>query len=157
MPEPRAPASPVGIAEASAAAQPRHLPATLQAPGVARAHLRGWLRAQRWPSDDVDDLVLAVSEAVSNAVEHAYPAGSQDQHVTLTITAMHGPNGSSRVVISVTDHGSWRPPAAIPGFRGRGVAMMRALTGSFELTADAAGTRVKMISRPVQLTPAPGA
>jgi hypothetical protein len=50
--------------------------ATPDAPGLARRLLGSYLRAVAWsaPLQEVD-LVLAVSEAVTNAAEHAYPTG----------------------------------------------------------------------------------
>jgi hypothetical protein len=39
---------------------------------VARGAVRRWLAAWSWPADQLDDIVLAVNEAVSNATEHAY-------------------------------------------------------------------------------------
>jgi hypothetical protein len=39
---------------------------------MARAQVRRWLAEFSWPAVKLDDIVLAVSEAVSNAVEHAY-------------------------------------------------------------------------------------
>ena len=43
-----------------------------RAPGLVRAELGRWLAAQAWPDEDLEDLVFAVSEAVSNAAEHPY-------------------------------------------------------------------------------------
>lgn len=128
----------------------QHLPANTGAPRLAGEHLRAWLTQQDWPSEDTADLVAAVSEAVTNAVEHAYLDERPDHHVTVAAAVLRGPNsdGTRRVVISVTDRGSWRPPPARPEFRGRGLARIRALTASLELTANATGTRVKLISRP---------
>jgi anti-sigma regulatory factor (Ser/Thr protein kinase) len=34
--------------------------------------VRQWLTDHGWPADQLDDLVLATSEAVANAVEHGY-------------------------------------------------------------------------------------
>src|SRR3954471_9852136 len=48
------------------------LGATWVAPSIARERVEEWLRAQQWPPAQADELVLAVSEAVSNSVEHGY-------------------------------------------------------------------------------------
>ena len=48
------------------------LPANPVAIPVARYQVRRWLAALSWPAAALDDIVLAVSEAVTNAVEHAY-------------------------------------------------------------------------------------
>ena len=42
------------------------------APSVARQQVRRWLAALAWPTDQLQDIVLALSEAVTNAAEHAY-------------------------------------------------------------------------------------
>jgi hypothetical protein len=59
---------------------------------------------------------------------------------------------TNRVVVSVTDHGRWKPRAVSPGSRGRGLQMIRALTESLDVTATGSGTRVTMISRAVQIS-----
>ena len=48
------------------------LPADPVSISVARVGLRRWLAGWSWPADQIDDIVLAVSEAASNAIEHAY-------------------------------------------------------------------------------------
>ena len=45
------------------------MPADDRAPGLVRAELTRWLVARNWPDEDFEDLVFAVSEAVSNAAE----------------------------------------------------------------------------------------
>jgi anti-sigma regulatory factor (Ser/Thr protein kinase) len=47
------------------------LPASTAAPGIARREVSGWLRAHPLPIAVMDDVVLVVSELVTNAVEHA--------------------------------------------------------------------------------------
>jgi len=51
---------------------PLQLPADPLAPLVARTQVRRWLTALAWPESQRDDIMLAASEAVSNAAEHAY-------------------------------------------------------------------------------------
>jgi len=41
---------------------------------IVRRSLREWLEeALAWPEPDLDDVVIAVNEACTNAIEHAYP------------------------------------------------------------------------------------
>ena len=120
----------------------------LRTPALARRLLRQWLTGQRWPPDEADDLVLAVSEAVTNAVEHAYPTGHFGT-VRLEANEIAGPDGARHVVATVSDDGRWRPPPRDPGNRGRGLAMMRAATYALRLDNTGTGTRVTMTSRPV--------
>lgn len=135
-----------------------HLPVHPSTPGAARGQLRRWLEALGWPREETEDLLLAADEAVSNAVEHAYSAPVRarahhnDPAVELHVAHTAATNDTHRAVVTVTDHGRWRPRAVSPGARGRGLQMMRALTDSLEVTATGAGTRVKMVSRAVRIT-----
>ncbi|MBC8091620.1 MAG: ATP-binding protein, partial [Pseudonocardia sp.] len=42
------------------------------AASIVRERLRHWLDGLGWPEPELDDVVLAVHEAVSNSVEHGY-------------------------------------------------------------------------------------
>src|SRR5437763_17162595 len=48
------------------------LPADPIAISVARDGVRRWLAAWAWPANELVDILLAVSEAGINAIEHAY-------------------------------------------------------------------------------------
>jgi anti-sigma regulatory factor (Ser/Thr protein kinase) len=134
-----------------------HLPGHAGSPGEARRQLRAWLARRQWPREEASDIVLAVDEAVANAVEHAYSrVGSTDQpaypSVELCVADLNGANRTRRVLITVTDRGRWQTPSPSPGHRGRGLALMRLLTDSLELTTGTAGTTVKMVSSAVAST-----
>jgi anti-sigma regulatory factor (Ser/Thr protein kinase) len=92
----------------------------------ARELVRGWLAARQWPDADSDDLVMAVSEAVSNAAEHAYgpvhSATPADRLVSVVLVQRVEPDGSRRVEAVVADRGSSRPPSPDGRFRGRGTS-----------------------------------
>jgi sigma-B regulation protein RsbU (phosphoserine phosphatase) len=127
------------------------VPADGRAPGLVRAELRQWLAAQAWPDEDCEDLVLAVSEAVSNAAEHAYRSNGSseaDRVVAVVVTEMTDPGGR-RAKAVVDDVGVWC--SATPGqeYRGRGLDMISALVEAFDVDRRQTGTRVTMISRPV--------
>jgi anti-sigma regulatory factor (Ser/Thr protein kinase) len=119
---------------------------------VVRKVLRRWLSEYDWPLDVADDLILAVSEAVSNAVEHGYgdtrlPAGK------ITVRAEQVINRDVRcLVVTVIDHGHWRPVPVETENRRRGIPMMRAVMASVDINGSAVGTRVTMTSRPVPLS-----
>lgn len=119
------------------------------APSAVRRRFRRWLATLGWPEVDAEDLLLAVSEAVSNASDHAYAHQQECGEVVVEARCVRGSNGSRRVVITVSDHGAWRPPPARHENRRRGVPLMRACTESVDIRGSAAGTRVRMISRPV--------
>jgi serine/threonine-protein kinase RsbW len=142
------------------------LPADTIAPSLARDQLRAWLTRLGWPPGQRDDIVLAVSEAVSNSVEHAYPTAQSAARIELHASAttvssesgsQQGPAhgaGGRRVRVIVRDYGRWRPIPAERDNRRRGIPMMRACmdTVTIEpLTDDdrPIGTRVTLLSAPV--------
>lgn len=55
-----------------------------RAVGETRTHFRDWLRHLRWPDPGREDVLLAVNEAVTNAVEHS---GHQQIPATATPAA----------------------------------------------------------------------
>lgn len=80
-----------------------------------RAAVRRWFSAAGIGGDLAGDLLLAVGEAATNSVEHAYgPAGGS---VYLWLEKLDG-----EIVITVRDTGHWRP--ARGKNRGRGLTLM---------------------------------
>lgn len=127
----------------------RSLAATLAAPSVVRQLFRDWLRELRWPDQATDDLILAVSEAVSNVVDHAYPEGSPGE-VLVEARCRREPNGDRIVAITVRDEGAWRPPPIWHENRRRGLQLMRACTSVMNVKGTERGTVVELISHPVR-------
>jgi anti-sigma regulatory factor (Ser/Thr protein kinase) len=103
-----------------------------------RSRLRKWATGVGLPADYVDDLELASYEALANAVEHAYPVERPQVDLAAVATQSRG------VLVTVRDHGQWRPPPPDPGFRGRGLVMIRALAHRSEVVRTATGTTVHM-------------
>jgi serine/threonine-protein kinase RsbW len=97
-----------------------------------------WLRTLGAPAALVDDLSLAVYEALANAVEHAYPA-----HHPNPMMHLQAQRDGDQLLVTVTDHGSWRIPHDT-GYRGRGLTVMRCLTTEVLLQPTARGTTVHM-------------
>jgi serine/threonine-protein kinase RsbW len=132
-----------------------HLFAEPTTPPVVRARIRKWLEGHGWPADAVDDVVLAVHEAVANVIDHAYPAGLMgDVAVTATLLA---DGGHRRVRIVVRDRGRWRSPPTDPGYRGRGLQMVRSCMEDVEILPgmhSRDGTEITMVS--ISVTPAAG-
>jgi serine/threonine-protein kinase RsbW len=91
-----------------------------------------------------DDIVLALSEACSNAVEHAQLG--QGYAVVVTV-------GRTRCVVEVADTGVGMdvprpagPPVRVSAKRGRGLLLIRALTDGLQMhRVDPHGLAVKMI------------
>jgi anti-sigma regulatory factor (Ser/Thr protein kinase) len=112
-------------------------PASSRQLALIRAEVRRWLTPFALPGDAEDDMVLAVSEAASNCVEHAYTAATMDDTVELTFwTEPHS------VCIEIVDHGTWRVPSGQPTDRGRGIKIMQRLMTSVLIHYDHRGTRV---------------
>jgi serine/threonine-protein kinase RsbW len=127
------------------------LPADAVAPSMVRRRLRRWLTDHRWPPAAVDDLLLAVSEAVSNAAEHAYPRGRAG-HVEVAAHCVQPGDGARQVVVTVRDHGAWRPPPAWHENRRRGLPLMQACTAEMEIDGGPSGTLIRLVSKPVPLS-----
>jgi anti-sigma regulatory factor (Ser/Thr protein kinase) len=81
---------------------------------LVRERFRNWLADLRWPCGEVDDIVLAVNEAVSNAVEHADQPGFNAE-VRVAGRQYTEADGGRRVVIGVSDNRRWCPERAPHG------------------------------------------
>jgi serine/threonine-protein kinase RsbW len=103
-----------------------------------RVCLQDWRRARGAPCALVEDLCLAVYEALTNVVDHAYHPGHLNPIMSLRARADQG-----QLTVTVSDQGRWRPPQH-PGYRGRGLVMMRALTTELHLYPTAEGTTVQL-------------
>lgn len=127
------------------------LPADPVAPSVARTQVRRWLTALAWPASQLDVILLAVSEAVSNAAEHAYRDRAPGM-IELSGRVEITPGGQRGVSLTIRDHGHWRsPPREDDGHR-RGIPLMRACMDSVTIGPSAdnrAGTQVVLRSRAI--------
>ncbi|WP_161631662.1 ATP-binding protein [Pseudonocardia asaccharolytica] len=119
-----------------------------EAPRAVRAHLRGWLTEMRWPGRAIDDIALAVSEAVTNVVEHAYRSVTVGGIVEVDCEAIGADRRQLR--IWVRDRGRWRPRRLDPGFRGWGLEVIAALMLELRIQPrEGGGTEVMMLTRPI--------
>lgn len=116
-------------------------PAEADRLSVIRRRLTAWLTATAVPEDLATDLVAAANEACSNCIEHAYLGGSPGRVLLSADCAL------DRVTIEVSDDGNWRPLPEDPGNRGRGIAMMHALTDELTIDHVGVGTHVRMIAK----------
>jgi PAS domain S-box-containing protein len=104
----------------------------------ARRRLRAWLEERGFPADVCDEVLLAVGEAVANAIEH----GSTHPD---DVVRVEGAFDGDALIVSVTDSGRWQP--GIEGYfsgRGRGHLLMRALTADVDVDSDQHGTIVTL-------------
>jgi serine phosphatase RsbU (regulator of sigma subunit)/anti-sigma regulatory factor (Ser/Thr protein kinase)/transcriptional regulator with GAF, ATPase, and Fis domain len=105
-----------------------------------RTALRSWLTRARIDPDQSMKVLIAAGEAVANAIEHGHrhtPEGT----VSLDATAL-----VDEVQLTITDTGSWKPPASEPE-RGRGITLMRRLMHDVTIDRDSAGTTVHLSAR----------
>jgi anti-sigma regulatory factor (Ser/Thr protein kinase) len=132
------------------------LDANWVAPSIARDRVESWLRGHRWPRAQVDELVLAVSEAVSNSVEHGYRVApdvlESGERVEVRVRISMADDGYRRVEFVVVDHGAWREPVVTASTRGHGMLIMRSCTDELVVEGSPGGTTVVLRSRP---TPPP--
>lgn len=118
------------------------VPAEVGQLATTRDALRIWLQRNDIGAEQVQDLLVAVGEAIANSIEHGHRGGRAGS-VTLTGTA-HG----ARVHIRIVDTGEWKPAEEVPHpTRGRGLKLMRALTEDVAIHSDSLGTTVDMHAR----------
>ncbi len=109
-------------------------------PSLARERVEAWLSALRWPADEADDIVYAISELVTNTCEHAYAEGAGGV-VGVALRVEH-PDGRTRHIrVAVTDRGQWRPRQARRFNCGRGLALVRAMMADVRIRRGRAGSR----------------
>jgi anti-sigma regulatory factor (Ser/Thr protein kinase) len=102
-----------------------------------------------WPGGQVNDVLLATSEAVSNAIEHAYLArmpGLVELEGKLRAT-----RGGRWVELRIRDFGSWRPVPAYDENRRRGIPLMHACMDDVKIDGTDHGTEINLRSRIVPL------
>jgi len=105
-----------------------------------RHALAEWAARAGLPEEDTEALVLASYEAMANTVEHAY----RDQTLGLLDLRAQVDDAESRVVVTVTDYGQWKPPQLSGGLRGRGLTLIQGLTSTSTITPTTDGTTVTM-------------
>jgi serine/threonine-protein kinase RsbW len=113
-------------------AVPDSIPAIRRAVGDAAAELQADAAA-------VDSVKLAVTEAVTNVVRHAYGAEGGEIHVAVE-------PGRCTLVVSVVDDGGglvFGPSQETEG--GYGMRLMRTLTRSCDVSSSVDGTSVRMV------------
>jgi len=108
----------------------------------SRTALRSWLTRAGVEPEQIQNVLIATGEAVSNAIEHGH-RDKPDGTVTLRAAAF-----VDRLSVTVTDTGSWKP--STPGEdirRGRGLALMRGLMDDFAIRSTNGGTTVDLHAR----------
>lgn len=115
----------------------------------SRRHLRAWLDELGWPPPARDDVLLAVGEAVTNAVEHSgdlvESIDPAEQVVDIT-ASVETTTGSRRMRVRVCDHGRWREPGRGPERLRFGISVMFGLMDEVSIVRSPVGTEVTLLS-----------
>jgi anti-sigma regulatory factor (Ser/Thr protein kinase) len=114
--------------------------ATCHAPGQARKAIKDYAELLDLPAALVDDVLLCVSEAVSNVVFHAYLHGEADGPVDIEASV------DQDLRIIVRDRGDGFTVRHDSPGSGLGLAIITKLTRTFHIrtTSDGFGTEVIM-------------
>lgn len=119
------------------------LDATIRTARVVRARLRDWMTEIGAVTDDISDIVHAISEFVENAVEHGYAGADVPDGVVVEASL----TGDGQLHVSVTDRGQWKDHREGETGRGRGLAMAEALVSHAHIAHGADGTTATVVHR----------
>lgn len=131
------------------------MPAEAANVALVRQVLAGLLDAHDVDAALCADVKIAVTEACTNAVVHAYPDGTGPLETTMTVLPGH-------LLVSVRDRGlSFNPLPGGPGAAGMGfgLALIASLSDEFGIRSGTSGTEVQMmfdlLEEPVDAPPEP--
>jgi serine/threonine-protein kinase RsbW len=126
------------------------IPAKAEYITLCRLALTGLAQLRTIPDDTVADLKLALTEAVSNSVRHAYGENG-DGHVDVTYELRPAAIG-----IQVVDDGEGFDPEEAPSFDddelsegGLGIAIIKTIADEFQLESSlgARGSRLRFVKQ----------
>ncbi|AYE98168.1 stage II sporulation protein E [Mycobacterium paragordonae] len=122
---------------------PLHIDTVATAENLApiRRALTAWLQAADVPELLAADIVLVISEACTNCVEHAYE-GHELGNMRLDMEL-----GEGAIHAQIADSGSWKPPAVDPGNGGRGLPLMRVMSETMDIENRPDGTTIDIVFR----------
>ena len=119
------------------------MPAEPDSVSLARQMVRGIIDRMGWSDESRTDISIAVTEACTNAVLHAYPDSPGDYEV-------HAWAEPKKLVVAVRDTGrgiSPRVPSPSAGL-GLGMPLMLAIADEVNFTSEGGVTEVSMIFSP---------
>src|SRR3954469_3123108 len=126
------------------------IPAKAEYITLCRLALSGLAQLRAIPDDTMADLKLALTEAVSNSVRHAYGENG-DGHVDVTYELRPDAIG-----IQVLDDGEGFDPEETPSFEGEelsegglGIAIIKTIADEFELESSigSRGSRLRFVKQ----------
>jgi PAS domain S-box-containing protein len=139
------------VLQTMAAGQPRvaiEVPASPWALSAMRAAAHRWLAHASTDETEIYEIVLALNEAVENAIEHGQRGRGRAIELVLE-------RAGDQLDITIHDEGRWRERNK--GDRGRGLTMMRATMDDVAVDSGPDGTTVRLRRRlrsPVATDPA---
>jgi serine phosphatase RsbU (regulator of sigma subunit)/integral membrane sensor domain MASE1/anti-sigma regulatory factor (Ser/Thr protein kinase) len=101
-----------------------------------RISVSSWAAAHDIPDRVSDDLLIAIGEATSNTVKHAYRASPRGT-VTIRIELVDG-----YLAVKIEDAGRWRAPRPVADSPGLGTTIMQAITQHLNINESPGGTQV---------------
>ena len=126
------------------------IPAKPEYIALGRLALTGLAQARDLDSDTVGDLKLALTEAVSNSVRHAYGSPGEGQ------VEIRYEMRADRITVEVVDDGSGFDPDEMPSFDGEdlsegglGIAIIRTIADEIEIESrpGVRGSRLRFVKR----------
>lgn len=122
------------------------IPSDIKNLNKVRRFIEDVTNGSHFNESQVFDIKVAVSEAVSNAIEHGSPGGSEDQ---VKINASYNEN---TIELKVVDQGIFKARMPVddptfPNHRGRGIAFMLALMDEVNISESKVGTTVKLLKK----------
>lgn len=121
--------------------------ATASSAAQTRIEFSSWLQRHfKLSAERLNDLLLAVNEALANAAEFAYIDFSHAG--TLDVSAAYD-HDSDTLAVTINDRGRWRVPEPTATesryrIRGRGIPLMKALADSATIDRTPHGTYVTL-------------
>ncbi len=127
------------------------LPAEPESVALARQMVRGIVDALDWGEESRTDISIAVTEACTNAVLHAYPDDGEGDY------EVHAWARPDQLVVAVRDHGGGIVPAVTSPAAGLGLGLplMLAIGDEVTFTNDDGVTEVRMTFSPGSRRTAP--
>ena len=124
------------------------IPAKAEYIGLSRLALAGLSRVRAFSDETLADLKLALTEACSNSVRHAYDGG--EGHVDISFELR-----DDRLIIEVADAGTGFEPGQVDGNGGDeelsegglGIAIIRSISDEVEIGGgpDGRGSRLRFV------------
>ncbi|HEX2104630.1 MAG TPA: ATP-binding protein [Solirubrobacteraceae bacterium] len=112
-------------------------PSTPPGVGAMRREIAAFAQRCGMDADGIEAVRLAVSEAATNAVVHAYRDGAGDLRVRARV-------GEGELIVVVCDTGVGLAPRPDSPGLGLGMPLIASVTSRFQIVSNEAGTEVHM-------------